>query len=59
MQHYFYRTGFESDQQGLEINHEARNTMANAGVPIIPGSQEAIYDAAEEEMKLQERSAIR
>lgn len=25
---------------------EARNTMANAGVPIIPGSREAIYDAA-------------
>ena len=25
---------------------EARNTMANAGVPIIPGSTEAIYDAA-------------
>lgn len=25
---------------------EARNTMANAGVPIIPGSLEAIYDAA-------------
>ena len=24
---------------------EARNTMANAGVPIIPGSREAIYDA--------------
>ena len=23
---------------------EARNTMANAGVPIIPGSREAIYD---------------
>ena len=25
---------------------EARNTMANAGVPIIPGSREAIYDAS-------------
>ena len=25
---------------------EARNTMENAGVPIIPGSREAIYDAA-------------
>ena len=25
---------------------EARNTMANAGVPIIPGSREAIYDPA-------------
>ena len=24
----------------------AKNTMANAGVPIIPGSREAIYDAA-------------
>ncbi len=37
----------------------ARNTMmANAGVPIIPGSKEPIY-MQKKEKKLQERSAIR
>ena len=29
----------------LGNKQEARNTMAAAGVPVIPGSEEAIYDA--------------
>ena len=28
---------------------EARNTMIKAGVPVIPGSKEAVYDVAERE----------
>lgn len=31
----------------LGNKQEARNTMVKAGVPVIPGSEEAVYDAAQ------------
>ena len=37
----------EEEIRKLGNKSEARNTMVNAGVPVIPGSKDPIYDAEE------------
>ena len=44
MSYYFYRTEFDVIRK-MGHKAEARNTMIQAGVPVIPGSKEPIYDA--------------